>query len=79
MNRSERPTETPFSQLTTEQKMGIKRLGPYQPKSSPLVQVCGKTRRTFRSSLPHCYVHSAQLIAIVVFRDTVEIGWITCR
>ena len=50
MNRVERLIETPFSQLTTERKMEIKRLGPYQPKSCPLVQVCGKTRRTLRSS-----------------------------
>ena len=49
MNKVDELLRTPFSQLPLEQKLAIKRLGPYQPKNCSLVQLHGegKCRRTF--------------------------------
>lgn len=49
MNRVESLLRTPFSQLPLEQKLEIKRLGPYQPRNCPLIQSYaeGKRTRTF--------------------------------
>ena len=50
MNRVENLFKTPFYKLTLDQKLEVKRLGPYQPKPCPLVQDCGGVCRTFRTS-----------------------------
>ena len=47
MNRIEHLMETPFSQLTAERKMEIKRFSSYQPKPCSLVQVCGMYVRMY--------------------------------
>lgn len=52
MNRVESLLRTPFSQLPLEQKLEVKRLGPYQPRNCPLIQsyAGGKRTRAFSSA-----------------------------